>query len=65
MKTAAILLAAAVSGETPPPTYTQDEMQRSIVTAMEFGRQMGIAEASAAIEEARRTLERCAIARPI
>lgn len=40
-------------------------MQRSIVTAVEFGRVLGIAEADAAPEEARKTLERCAISRPI
>lgn len=68
MKTVALLLAAAVSGsEAPPPeqTYTRDEMQRSIATAVEFGRQLGIAEVSQAIEETRKTLERCAISRPI
>lgn len=67
MKTAAILLAvsAAVTGEAPPPTYTHDEMQSAIVTAMEFGRQLGIAEVAGAIEETRKTLDRCAIGRPI
>lgn len=65
MKTAAILLAAAAVGGDVPPTYTQDEMQRSIVTAMEFGRQLGIAEAAQAIEDARSRLERCAISRGI
>lgn len=67
MKTAAILIAvsAAVSGETPPPTYTHDEMQSAIVTAMEFGRQLGIAEVAGAIEQTQRALDRCAIGRPI
>lgn len=68
MKTAVLLLAAAVSGsEAPPPeqTYTRDEMQRSIVTAMEFGRQLGIAEVAGAIEQTQRALDRCAIGRPI
>jgi hypothetical protein len=66
VKTAAILLAAAVTGgDVPAPTYTHDELKSAIVTAMEFGRQLGVAEASAAIEEARKTLERCALARPI
>ncbi len=66
MKTAALLLAAAVTGgDAPPPTYTHAEMQRSISTAVEFGRVLGIAEADAALEVARKTLERCAISRPI
>lgn len=66
MKTAAPLLAAAaVGGDVPPPTYTHAEMQSAISTALEFGRQLGIAEVSQAIEEARKTLERCAISRPI
>jgi len=66
MKTAAILLAVAVSGsEAPEQTFTRDEMQRTIVMAVQHGRALGIAEASAALEEAQRTLERCAISRPI
>lgn len=65
---ALLLLAALLVGTAQadaPTTYTQDEMQRAIVTAMEFGRQIGVAEAAGAIEQARATLERCAISRPI
>lgn len=68
MKTAAILLAMAVSGsDAPPPapTYSQDEMKLAIAQAVQFGRHLGIAEAEAALEEARKVLDRCAIARPI
>jgi len=66
MKTAAVLLAVAVSGsEAPPTTYTHDEMKQAITTALAFGRQLGIAEADAALDVARKSLERCAISRPI
>lgn len=68
MKTAAIVLvAAATGGDVPPPesTYSHAEMQHTVAQAVQFGRQLGIAEASAALEEARKTLERCAISRGI
>ncbi len=68
MKTAAILPAAAVSGsEAPPPepTYSHDEMKLLVAQAVQFGRHLGIAQAEAALEEARKSLERCAISRPI
>ena len=69
MKTVAILLAAAVTGgDVPAPpeqTYTHAEMQSAISTALEFGRQLGIAEVAGAIEQAQRALDRCAIGRPI
>jgi len=66
VKTAAILLAAAVTGgDVPAPTYTHDELKSAITTALAFGRQLGIAEADAALDVARKSLERCAISRPI
>lgn len=46
-------------------TYTHAEAQRAVERAVEYGRQIGQAEAAAAIEEVRSTLERCAIARGI